>query len=225
MVGFGLAGAMLSHYVFVMELVGPSKRTAAGNIGYFYYNGFQMLFFLIAYFERDWRILIMAVTLPAILLFPFWKLIPESPRWLVAHDRLDEAQSVIEAFGGKENKPVNSEMLRALLEDVRRGQLERERQAKKYSPIDMLRTPKMRKWTAIICYQWFAVALVSFGMFIFISQLVGDIYVNYIIMKVVTILRIPVTWILYLKFGRRICHGIIMILVGITFLLVLLVYK
>ncbi|KAJ7377062.1 hypothetical protein OS493_031020 [Desmophyllum pertusum] len=136
-----------------------SKRTAVGNMIYFFYNGFQMLFFLIAYFERDWRILILAVTVPAILLFPFWKLIPESPRWLVAHDRLDEAQSVIEAFGGKKNKPLNSEVLRALLEDVRRDQLQRERQAKKYTPIDLFRPPKMRKWTAIMCYQWYEIFL------------------------------------------------------------------
>jgi len=32
-----------------------------------------MLFVLIAYFERDWRNLLMIVTLPAVLLFPFWK--------------------------------------------------------------------------------------------------------------------------------------------------------
>ena len=30
---------------------------------------------------------------------------------------------------------------------------------------------------------------------------------------------------LFLRFGRRICHAIIMILVGITFLMFLLVYK
>lgn len=89
----------------------------------------------------------------------------------------------------------------------------------------MFRAPKLRKWTAIICYQWFVVALVSFGMFIFVSQLVGDLYVNYVVMEIITIVRIPVTWILYLKFGRRICHGIIMILVGVIFLLVLLVHK
>ena len=44
-------------------------------------------------------------------------------------------------------------------------------------------------------------ALVSFGMFIFISQLVGNLYVNYTIMEIITIFRIPVTWILYLKYG------------------------
>jgi len=41
------------------------------------------------------------------------------------------------------------------LEKVRKDQLEREREAKKYTPIDMFRTPKLRKWTMIICYQWY----------------------------------------------------------------------
>lgn len=73
MVGFGLTGVMLPHFIYVMELVGPSKRTAVANMGLFLVAGFQMLFLLIAYFERDWRNLTMIVTLPAILLFPFWK--------------------------------------------------------------------------------------------------------------------------------------------------------
>lgn len=73
MVGFGLTGVMITHYIYVMELVGPTKRTAVANMGLFLVSGFQMLFLLIAYFERDWRKLIMIVTLPAALLFPFWK--------------------------------------------------------------------------------------------------------------------------------------------------------
>ncbi|CAH3139934.1 unnamed protein product [Pocillopora meandrina] len=225
MVGFGLTGVMLSLYIYGMELVGPNCRTATGNITYFYYNGFQMLFVLIAYLERHWRNLSLIATVPAALLFPFWKLIPESPRWLVAHDQLDEAKSIIEAFGSKDEKTLDSEVIRSLLEGVRREQIEREKTAKKYNPIHMFLTPKLRKWTAIICYQWFVVAMVNVGMFIFISQLVGDLYVSYVVIEILTVVRIPVTWILYLKFGRRICHGIIMILVGAIFLLVLLVHK
>jgi len=38
---------------------------------------------------------------------------------------------------------------------VRRDQIEQEREAKKYTPIDLFRTPKLRKWTTIICYQWY----------------------------------------------------------------------
>lgn len=82
------------------------------------------------------------------------RVFPESPRWLIAHDRLDEAQSIIKSFGGKKGKPVNAEVLRTLLENVRRDQLEREQEAKKYTPIDMFRTPKLRKWALIFCYQW-----------------------------------------------------------------------
>ena len=85
----------------------------------------------------------------------FHRLIPESPRWLVAHDQLDEAKSIIEAFGSKDEKPLDSEAIRSLLEEVRREQIEREKTAKKYNPIHMFLTPKLRKWTAIICYQWY----------------------------------------------------------------------
>lgn len=55
------------------ELVGPSKRTAAGNLEFLFFNGLQSLFIIIAYFIRDWRMLTLAATLPGALLFPFWK--------------------------------------------------------------------------------------------------------------------------------------------------------
>ncbi|XP_078357827.1 organic cation transporter protein-like [Oculina patagonica] len=224
--GFSLTGVMLSQYIYVMELVGPSKRTAAGNLEFLFHNGFQPTFVLIAYFLREWRWLILTTIVPAVLLFPFWKIFPESPRWLIAHDRLEEAQSIIESYGGKDkDKPVNSEALKVLLENVRRDQLAREQEAKKYTPIDMFRTPKLRKFALIFCYQWFAVALVSFGIFLFVNQLVGNIYVNYLIMEGVAVFKLPATWYLFLKFGRRACHSITMFLVGITFILVLILYK
>ena len=51
-------------------------------------------------------------------------------------------------------------------------------------------------FTSIVCCR-FVVALVGFGFFI--SQLVGNLYVNYTIMNVITTLKIPLTWMLYLR--------------------------
>lgn len=71
----------------------------------------------------------------------------------------------------------------------------------------------------------FAVALVSFGIFLFVNQLVGNIYANYFIMEAVACVKLPATWYLYLKFGRRASHAVTLFLVGFTFLLVLFLYK
>jgi hypothetical protein len=81
-------------------------------------------------------------------------MMPESPRWLIAHNQLDEAYKVLMKFGGKKGKPVDEQLLKTLIEDVRNDQLAREKNAKRYTPIDLVRTPKMRKWTLIMCYQW-----------------------------------------------------------------------
>lgn len=45
----------------------------------------------------------------------------------------------------------------------------------------------------------FVVSLVNFGIFIFISGLMGNLYVKFALMEVFTTARIPVTWFLYLK--------------------------
>ncbi|KAK2572583.1 Organic cation/carnitine transporter 4 [Acropora cervicornis] len=71
--GFGLSGVLLSHYIYSMELVGPSIRTAAGNISYFLYNGYQILLVLIAYYVRSWRSLLLITMATAVRVYPFWK--------------------------------------------------------------------------------------------------------------------------------------------------------
>ncbi|XP_031559098.1 organic cation transporter protein-like isoform X2 [Actinia tenebrosa] len=225
LVGFGLTGIMLALYIYSMELVGPSKRTAVGNLTYAFYNTFGILFVLFTYFLPDWRMLLLAITVPTVLLFPFWRMIPESPRWLIAHNQLEEAHRELMLYGGKKDKPIDPNILKTLIEDIRKDQVLKEKRTKHYTPIDLVRTPKLRKWTAIICYQWFVVAFVYFGIYLFLTQLAGNIYVNYTIMKSATLLRVPATWLIYLKFGRRISYSFLIMSVGITLLLVLAVHE
>ena len=52
--------------------------------------------------ENNWRWMLLVMAAPAVLLFFSLFLVPESPRWLVARNRNDEALKVLEKTSGKE---------------------------------------------------------------------------------------------------------------------------
>ncbi|EDO37764.1 predicted protein [Nematostella vectensis] len=156
----------------------------------------------------------------------YGKWIPESPRWLVAHGYVDEAYSVIMKYGPKKGKEsVDSAALRDLIQNIHQDQIKEEKEAKIYNYMDLLRGRKLRKWSCILFYQWFSVALVTFGMYLFVEQLAGNLFVNYTIMRTVTTLRVFINWIVYGKFGRRFSHGVFQVMTGLILLLILAVYK
>lgn len=70
--GFSVAGSMLGQYVYVLELVGPSKRTMAGKVTDFGWVLGACFTAMLAYFIRDWRILLVVTSIiAAVFLFTF----------------------------------------------------------------------------------------------------------------------------------------------------------
>lgn len=50
---------------------------------------------IIVWAIRDWRLLALVTTVPFLLLFFDWWILPESPRWLLAQGRFFEAEKII----------------------------------------------------------------------------------------------------------------------------------
>ncbi|XP_031570056.1 organic cation transporter protein-like [Actinia tenebrosa] len=214
--GIGLTGLVISQYIYFMEIVGPKYRTMAGNVYELFWAVGFFISTLLAYFTRDWRNLCMISTAPGALLYLFWRIFPESPRWLVAHDHLEEANFILLKYGGRKNQAIDEERLKNVIARVRQTQ------RKKVFDLQIFcRTPKIRKWSAALGYNWFASTFLNTALFLYVSNLSGNIYLNFTILQVITALKQPILWIVLKTFGRRIPHAMVMFLIGILCLLLL----
>lgn len=88
-------------FILALELMPPKIRTYAGIVvGMLFATGMCLLSAL-AYALRDWYVLSLASSLPFVLLYGYYWLIPESPRWLVGRGRIGAAEKVLRNLAKK----------------------------------------------------------------------------------------------------------------------------
>lgn len=96
-----------------MELMGPSGRIFAGMVVCVFFGSAMCLLGVVASLIREWSMLTVVCNVPFVLLFSYWwygpfilfsipttsvpcpRFLPESPRWLVAANKIDDASKAI----------------------------------------------------------------------------------------------------------------------------------
>ncbi|XP_032230746.1 organic cation transporter protein isoform X1 [Nematostella vectensis] len=185
-VGFFQMGVNVTYFVYAIEILGQKHRTLGGQLAGFLWSIGYSGTALFAYLIRDWRMLIIAVRVPGLIFVLLWRIFPATPRWLIAHNRLDEAYSVLLKFGSKDSKPIDEQALRELIENVRQDQLERHKvDDKRYTMLDLVRTRKLRKRSFILFCTWLVCAIVHFGLFLYVTSMPGNLYNSYV-MNIIT---------------------------------------
>ena len=81
--GVANSGTTLAGYILALELVDPAHRPIPGLIWHFVNAIGNIVLLGFAYYIREWRMLMMAITLPSIIFLLYWRHLPESPRWLL----------------------------------------------------------------------------------------------------------------------------------------------
>jgi len=85
----------------------------------------------------------------------FARIIPESPRWLIAKDRLDEAYKLLTKYAKRNRVGIDSTQLKHAIQEFKKEEVRnRNENRKHYGILDTFRTPKLRKRTIVCGFNW-----------------------------------------------------------------------
>ncbi|XP_077442704.1 solute carrier family 22 member 2 [Stigmatopora argus] len=171
--GFGVKGGWMAGYVLITEIVGVESRRTVGVLYQMFFSVGLLVLPLLAYFISDWRWVQVVITLPYFLFIIYYWFIPESPRWLLSQNRKPEAVTITKAMA-KENNMTVPKNLETLADD-------NADESSSASLMDLIRTPKMRKHTFILSYNWFTSAVVYQGLIMRLGIMGGNVYIGFLI--------------------------------------------
>ncbi|XP_046746608.1 organic cation transporter protein-like isoform X1 [Diprion similis] len=170
-------GSMLISFVIIMEIVGVEWRPMWSVLFHLPFITGNLINVLISYATRTWYGFQIAISVPPILLLSYYWVIPESPRWLLAVGRVDEAQIIL-TKAAKRNK-IPFENVKIAIESYSESN-SRDAQAvtEKYSILHLFKTPNLRVKTLCVCANWLSCGICFFGLTQYVGTLSGDIFVN-----------------------------------------------
>ncbi|XP_012934512.2 solute carrier family 22 member 4 isoform X2 [Heterocephalus glaber] len=198
-VGMGQISNYVVAFILGAEILGKSARLIFSTLGVctFFAIGY-MLLPLLAYFIRDWRILLLALTVPGVLCVPLWWFIPESPRWLISQKRFREAEDIIQ----KAAQMNNVTMPAVIFDPIELQELTSLKQPKVFI-LDLFRTLNIAKITIMSLLLWMLTSVGYFALSLNVPNLHGDIYLNCFLSALIEVPAYIMAWLLLRKLPRR----------------------
>ncbi|XP_035962324.1 solute carrier family 22 member 4 isoform X1 [Halichoerus grypus] len=207
-VGMGQISNYVVAFILGTEILGKSVRILFSTLGVctFFAVGY-MLLPLFAYFIRDWRMLLLALTAPGVLCVPLWWFIPESPRWLISQRRFREAEGIIQ----KAAKMNNVAAPMVIFDPVELQELKLPSQQKVFI-LDLFRTRNISTITIMSLLLWMLTSVGYFALSLNAPNLHGDAYLNCFLSALIEVPAYITAWLLLRTLPRR------YIIAGVLFL-------
>ncbi|XP_077183014.1 organic cation/carnitine transporter 2-like isoform X2 [Paroedura picta] len=218
-VGMGQISNYVAAFVLGAEILGKTVRIIYCTLGVciFYALGY-MLLPLCAYFIRDWRTLLLILTLPGVLYVPLWWFIPESPRWLLSQGRIQEAEAIIQK-AAKKNGVLAPDIV---FDPVELPDLNSQNQ-QSFSILDLVRTRNIRCVTIMSVIIWMVISIGYFGLSLDTPNLHGNIYLNCFFSALIEVPAYTISWLLLQHLPRRYSMAGVLFLGGCVLLFIQLV--
>ncbi|XP_039328903.2 solute carrier family 22 member 4 isoform X2 [Saimiri boliviensis] len=198
-VGMGQISNYVVAFILGTEILGKSVRIIFSTLGVctFFAVGY-MLLPLFAYLIRDWRMLLLALTVPGVLCVPLWWFIPESPRWLISQRRFREAEDIIQKAAKMNNIAVPA----VIFDSMELQELNTLKQQKAFIT-DLFRTQNIAIMTIMSLLLWMLTSVGYFALSLDAPNLHGDAYLNCFLSALIEVPAYIMAWLLLRTLPRR----------------------
>ncbi|KAI3380436.1 hypothetical protein SNEBB_001662 [Seison nebaliae] len=206
---------MIFVTIFVLgsEIVLPHHRETIGTFCQYFYSIAELLMLMFAYIMKSipkfqWTTMILVVPT-----FMYFLLLKESPRWLVAKGRYEEARVILEDLCKK-----NGYETKLTIEEVEKlGAVpESEEKVEEVPFISTFKRPKMLFLYTNVFFMWFIVSMVFYGLGLSTDKLEGSPYVNFLYSTIAEISGYVIANITVVYIGRRWPMSFSLILSGLA---------
>lgn len=165
-------------FVFIMEVIGPKYRSPCGIwVQGFFAIGYGLLS-LTAYLFPDWRAHQRALAVVPVPIIFIYFIISESPRYLVAHNRVSEAIQTVKKIGKKNGCDKNElSKIDVIFQELQKS--EAENGNKTYSMIDLFKQSRfMTLMTLNLMFNWMVNSITYYGLSLNSAALPTNIYLS-----------------------------------------------
>lgn len=220
----GISGIFPLAFVMGLEMVGKNKRGAAGMVCNYFYSIGVALLGVAAWLFNNYVVLQLLISIPPMIMFVYYWIVPESVRWLLAKNKNKQAIKIIKKAAKVNGVELSESMLKQFRELEASENCPDQKQAFKtanegeiWKALKNLMSSRVMCLRILILLYNFAVnALVYFGLSLNSVTLSGNKYFNFVIVSLVEIPGYYLGLVTIDKYGR--VPGFIgsMILCGVT---------
>ncbi|CAK9831613.1 Organic cation transporter protein [Anthophora retusa] len=237
--GVSHAAIQYSSFTTLTEVAGEKHRQWMGIA---YNTGYATGIVIVpgvAYFLHEWRHIQLAISLPALLLLIHLWFMPESPRWLIAHNRRQEAKDLIDNACKRRSSATT---MTSLTSTIQRQELK--------DSDDMILSPKttdscnssndrfhknikgfrvlisnseLRKRILITNYAWMTASLTYYALALNVNNFSANRYIYVLVMGLTEIPAYLIPTPILMIMGRRPGSSVLYIIAALCLLCILVI--